>query len=108
MHANTHTQPHTCMGYHCADWKVVGSKQHSSEHRGIANYIAPETLHCGVATKEADVFSFGMLLHEVGEVCCGCFVCAHACVCVCVHTCACACACFGMEERSHEVGESNS
>lgn len=29
-------------------------------------YIAPEVLHVGIMSKAADIYSFGIILHEVG------------------------------------------
>ncbi|GFH06954.1 protein kinase domain-containing protein [Haematococcus lacustris] len=47
-------------------WKLAGGQEHVSNARqGTAYYIAPEVLHVGIMSKPADVFAFGMLLHEV-------------------------------------------
>ncbi|KAL6752544.1 hypothetical protein V8C86DRAFT_584686 [Haematococcus lacustris] len=47
-------------------WKLTGGQEHVSNARqGTACYIAPEVMHAGIMSKPADVFSFGMLLHEM-------------------------------------------
>ncbi|GFH13184.1 protein kinase domain-containing protein, partial [Haematococcus lacustris] len=47
-------------------WKLTGGQEHVSNARqGTACYIAPEVMHTGIMSKPADVFSFGMLLHEM-------------------------------------------
>ncbi len=47
-------------------WKLASGQEHVSDARqGTGLYIAPEVLHVGVMSKAADVFSFGMVLHEV-------------------------------------------
>ncbi|KAJ9525252.1 hypothetical protein QJQ45_020784 [Haematococcus lacustris] len=47
-------------------WKLAGGQEHVSNARqGTAYYIAPEVLHVGIMSKPADVFAFGMLLHEM-------------------------------------------
>lgn len=54
----------------CADfglsWKLSSGQEHISNARqGTGFYISPEVLHVGIMSKPADVFSFGMVLHEV-------------------------------------------
>ncbi|GFH20201.1 protein kinase domain-containing protein, partial [Haematococcus lacustris] len=47
-------------------WKLTGGQEHVSNARpSTACYIAPEVMHAGIMSKPADVFSFGMLLHEM-------------------------------------------
>lgn len=47
-------------------WKLASGQEHVSNARqGTGFYISPEVLHVGIMSKAADVFSFGMLLHEM-------------------------------------------
>jgi serine/threonine protein kinase len=47
-------------------WKLASGQEHVSNARqGTGFYISPEVLHVGIMSKAADVFSFGMILHEV-------------------------------------------